>query len=191
MMPPPGRRPTAEVLPGMSLRTAIALVLGVWVTCTLVMFHQHSFVAVSRFDYSDHVLALTPPQLQISHLAAIDTNAAQGAAMMPIEDDPKHPYALVLVANYYNSSGLFLLRPDSKQPMQPLAVLQTECGHSWSVWRQAGRRWAAVANYCSRQPHTGVLLYELEPLAAASPQQPDWGFRAEAALAAAGASHAL
>ncbi|EFJ53099.1 hypothetical protein VOLCADRAFT_120182, partial [Volvox carteri f. nagariensis] len=125
--------------------------MGVWVTCTLIMFHQHSFVAVSRFDYSDQVLSSLPMHaLKVSHIAEIITHAAQSVSFVPIEDDPKRPYALVLVANYFGSSGLFLLRPNARRPVQPLAILQTECGHSWAVWRQGGRRWAAVANYCSK-----------------------------------------
>jgi hypothetical protein len=125
-MPQLGRRlGTAELLPGLSLTKALALVMGVWVTCTLLMFHQHSFVAVSRFDYSDTVLSSLPFQpLKVSHLAHIDTNAAQSVAFVPIEDNPKRPYALVLVANYFGSSGLYLLRAGNKRHVQPLAVLQ-------------------------------------------------------------------
>ncbi|GLC45001.1 hypothetical protein PLESTM_001674400 [Pleodorina starrii] len=192
-MPPPGRRPgTTELLPGLSLTKALALVLGVWVLCTLIMFHQHSFVAVSRFDYSDQVLSSLPyVPVKVSHLAQIDTNAAQSVAFVPIEDNPRRPYALVLVANYFGSSGLFALRLNARPNVQPLAVLQTECGHSWAVWQQAGRRWAAVANYCSKDQHKGVVVYELEPLTSSSAQSPDWGFKAAAAIAANGSSYVL
>ncbi|PNG99107.1 hypothetical protein TSOC_015119, partial [Tetrabaena socialis] len=94
------------------------------------------------------VHASLQPQIQVAHTAALETNAAQGAAFIAIED-ARQPYALILIANYYSNSGLFLLRPGAKA-VQPLAVLQTECGHSWAQWQLGGRRWAAVANYCSK-----------------------------------------
>ncbi|GIL49819.1 hypothetical protein Vafri_6132 [Volvox africanus] len=191
-MPPPGRRLGTELLPGLSLTKALALVMGVWVTCTLIMFHQHSFVAVSRFDYTDQVLSSLPiHSLKLNHIAEIQTNAAQSVAFVPIEDNPRHPYALVLVANFYGSSGLYLFRPNNLRPnVQSLAVLQTECGHSWAVWQQGGRRWAAVANYCSKEKQKGVVVYELESLTTSS-QTPDWGFKAAAVIAANGSSYVM
>lgn len=48
-----------------------------------------------------------------------------------------------------------------------------------------------MANYCTKEPQgkQGVVIYELEQLETASQQQlPDWGFKAAAALPAAGAS---
>ncbi|GLI62971.1 hypothetical protein VaNZ11_005828 [Volvox africanus] len=192
-MPSPGRRLGAELLPGLSLTKALALVMGVWVTCTLIMFHQHSFVAVSRFDYTDQVLSSLPiHSLKLNHIAEIQTNAAQSVAFVPIEDNPRHPYALVLVANFYGSSALYLFRPNNFRPnVQSLAILQTECGHSWAVWQQGGRRWAAVANYCSKEKQKGVVVYELEPLTTSSSQTPDWGFKAAAAIAANGSSYVM
>lgn len=124
-MPLPGRRSGPELLPGLTLTKALALVMGIWVTCTLIMFHQHSFVAVSRFDYSELVIASVPfHSLKISHLTQINTNAAQSVALVPIEDNPRRPYGLLLVANYFGKSGLYLLRPNFRPQVQPLAVLQ-------------------------------------------------------------------
>ncbi|GIL77643.1 hypothetical protein Vretimale_6794 [Volvox reticuliferus] len=191
-MPPPGRRLGAELLPGLSLTKALALVMGVWVACTLIMFHQHSFVAVSRFDYSDQVLSSLPIHaLKLNHIAEIQTNAAQSVAFVPIEDNLRHPYALVLVANFYGSSALYLFRPNLRPNVQSLAVLQTECGHSWAVWKQEGRRWAAVSNYCSKEKQKGIVIYELEPLTGSSSQTPDWGFKAAAAIPANGSSYVM
>ncbi|KAG2445173.1 hypothetical protein HYH02_008641 [Chlamydomonas schloesseri] len=182
------------------------------------MMHYHSFADVGKFSYTDHVRASFPAPLALTHLGQLDSNAAQAAAFLPVYDNPHPPYALVLVANYYGSSSLHLLRPGHKPLLKPLAVLQTECGHSWAAWEQGGRRWAAVANYCSKDDpagsgaagsdsrsgssasgsggsgggHKGVVVYELEQLAAASSSVgPDWGFKAAAALTAKGASHVL
>eukprot|EP00198_Chlamydomonas_reinhardtii_P008689 XP_001698026.1 hypothetical protein CHLREDRAFT_176862 [Chlamydomonas reinhardtii] len=161
---------------------------------------------------NDHVRASFPAPLALTHLGQLDSNAAQAAAFMPVYDNPHPPYALVLVANYYGSSSLHLLRPGHRPLLKPLAVLQTECGHSWAAWEQGGRRWAAIANYCSKDGagdssgsnssstgsgsgsggHKGVVIYELEQLAAASSSAgPDWGFKAAVALTAKGASHVL
>ncbi|KAG2439533.1 hypothetical protein HXX76_004886 [Chlamydomonas incerta] len=176
------------------------------------MMHYHSFADVGKFSYSEHVRASFPAPLALTHLGQLDSNAAQAAAFLPVYDNPHPPYALVLVANYYGSSSLHLLRPGHKPLLKPLAVLQTECGHSWAAWEQGGRRWAAIANYCSKDGeaaaassgsngssasgsgsgHKGVVIYELEQLAAASSASgPDWGFKAAAALTARGASHVL
>ncbi|KAG2500311.1 hypothetical protein HYH03_001887 [Edaphochlamys debaryana] len=176
------------------MKTALMLVIGVWALCTLLMFHQHSFVAVSRFSYQDHVRQKLPDPVHVEHITALETNAAQAAAFVPFDGDAHRAYALILVGNYYGSSQLFLMRPahgETPTLLRSLASVQTECGHSWTAWSLGGRQWAAVANYCTKDAHKGVVIYQLESLGATHATSPDWGFKAAATLHARGASHVL
>ncbi len=98
--------------------------LGVWSLVTLFLVHHHSFVAVSKFDYALHVQQ-AQFDVQLHHVGALTTNAAQAAAIVPLKRGEQE-YALLLLANYYGKSSLHLFQPP--ETLTQLAVLQVGLG---------------------------------------------------------------
>ncbi len=108
------------MLPGLSLRTGLILVLGVRGLVTLFLVHHHSFMAVSKLDYALHVQQ-AQFDVQLHHVGALTTNAAQAAAIVPLKRGEQE-YALLLLANYYGKSSLHLFQPP--ETLTQLAVQQ-------------------------------------------------------------------